>query len=151
MQVLHKIDWICILQAGPAILGYFAWLKQINSYSNVQTFIATAKSALDANMNLDILYYTKCKVMHIDIFNSVTNIKYKVHCINSACKCIFLCPDSQTVSTPILLLHPKLQDNEMLVKHPYAKIVGKTYVKAIKMCFKNQVIWWIEAQSIEQT
>ena len=69
-------DWVYILQAGPAIQDIAAWLKQINSCANVQTYIAIAKPALDANLNFAVLHCPKCKVMHIDIPNGIANIKY---------------------------------------------------------------------------
>ena len=75
---------------GPLLQDISAWLKQINSCANVQTCIAIEKSALDANLNLAMLYCTKCKAMHIDIPNSVANIKHGVKCTNSACKYVFL-------------------------------------------------------------
>ena len=61
---------------GLSLQDIAAWLKQINLYANMQTCIATAKLALDANLNLTMLHCPKCKVMHIDIPNSVANIKH---------------------------------------------------------------------------
>ena len=61
---------------SPLLQDITTWLRQINSYANVQTCIATAKSALDANLNLAMLHCPKCKVMHIDIPNSIANIKH---------------------------------------------------------------------------
>ena len=87
----------------------------------MQTFIDIAKMVINANLQLAVLHYPKCKAVHIDTPNSVANIKHQVHCTKFACKHIFLCPDSQTVSIPIALLHPKLQDNKIIVKHPHTK------------------------------
>ena len=78
MQVLCKntqTGYISCRQGLP-LQDIAACLKQINSCANVQTCIATAKSALDANLNLAMLHCPKCKVMHIDIPNSVVNIKH---------------------------------------------------------------------------
>ena len=61
---------------GPLLQDITAWLKQINSYANVQTCIDTAKLALDADLNLAMLHCPKYKVMHIDIPNSVANVKH---------------------------------------------------------------------------
>ena len=58
--------------------------NQINLCASVQTSIATAESALDANLNLAVLHCPKGKVMHIDTPNSVENIKYQVNCTNSS-------------------------------------------------------------------
>ena len=55
---------------------YKILFKLINSCANVQTCIALAKSALDANLNLAMLHCPKCKVMHIDTPNSGANIKH---------------------------------------------------------------------------
>ena len=56
--------------------SFAARLKQTNSYLNMQTCITIAKSALDTNLNLAMLHYPKCKVMHIDTPNSIANIKH---------------------------------------------------------------------------
>ena len=61
---------------GPPLQDIAVWLKQINSYANVQIYKATVKSALDANVNLAMLHCPKCKVINIDIPNNVTNTKH---------------------------------------------------------------------------
>ena len=61
---------------GPPLQDIATWLKQINPCENMQTCITIAKSALDANLNLVVLHCPKCKVMHIDMPNSVANIKH---------------------------------------------------------------------------
>ena len=43
----------------------------------MQTYIAISKSALDENLSLAMLYCPKCKVMHIDVSNSVAKLKIK--------------------------------------------------------------------------
>ena len=61
---------------GPPFQDIDAWLRQINSCANVQTCVAIAKSTLDTSLNLAVMHSPKCKVMHIDIPNSVANIKH---------------------------------------------------------------------------
>ena len=77
MQVLQNTQTGYVsCRQGLLLQDIVAWLKQINSCANVHTCIATEKSALDAKLNLAMLHCSKCKVMHIDIPNSVTNVKH---------------------------------------------------------------------------
>ena len=61
---------------SPLFQDISAWLKQINSCAKCPDLHSYSKSALDANLNLAVLHCPKCKVMHIDIPNSIANIKH---------------------------------------------------------------------------
>ena len=60
----------------PLLQDIAAWLKQTNSYANVQTCIDIAKLVLYADLNLAVLYCPKCKALHVDTPCSIANIKH---------------------------------------------------------------------------